>query len=103
MTVLASAGGLERAETPWWTMCFVAVVAAHGLVAFWLLPSHQDASEFDAGAPVSAGKMTQDDDRRALALDFAILAAVVGLLVLNDQAPLRRLTRTALAPSGGAH
>jgi periplasmic protein TonB len=52
MTALAAARGIERAETARWTLCFAAVVAAHGLAAFWFLPSHQDASEFDAGAPV---------------------------------------------------
>jgi periplasmic protein TonB len=52
MTALAAARGLDRAETSRWALCFVAVVAAHSLGALWFLPAHQDASEFDAGAPV---------------------------------------------------
>jgi periplasmic protein TonB len=52
MTALALRLGFDRAETARWALCFVAVVAAHSLGVLWLLPSHQEASEFDAGAPV---------------------------------------------------
>jgi periplasmic protein TonB len=52
MTALAVNRGFDRAETARWTLCFAAVVAAHGLAAFWFLPAHDVASEFDAGAPV---------------------------------------------------
>ncbi len=52
MTAHALRPGLDRAETARWALCFVAVVAAHSLAALWFLPSHQEASEFDAGAPV---------------------------------------------------
>jgi protein TonB len=52
MTALALRPGFERAETARWALCFVAVVAAHSLGVLWFLPSHQEASEFDAGAPV---------------------------------------------------
>jgi periplasmic protein TonB len=52
MTALAVHRGFHHAETARWTLCFAAVMVAHGLAAFWLLPSHQDASGFDAGAPV---------------------------------------------------
>lgn len=52
MTVHALRSGLDRAETARWALCFIAVVAAHSLAALWFLPSHQEASEFDAGAPV---------------------------------------------------
>jgi periplasmic protein TonB len=52
MTELALRAGMGRAETARWTLCFAAVVAAHGLAVFWFLPGHDVASEFDAGAPV---------------------------------------------------
>jgi periplasmic protein TonB len=52
MTWLALPAGMDRVETARWTLCFAAVVAAHSLAALWFLPSHPDASEFDAGAPV---------------------------------------------------
>jgi periplasmic protein TonB len=43
---------MDRAEAARWTLCFAAVLAAHSLAALWFLPSHQDASVFDAGAAV---------------------------------------------------
>jgi protein TonB len=52
MTALGLPGGFDRAETARWALCFTAVVAAHSLAALWFLPSHPDASEFDAGAAV---------------------------------------------------
>jgi protein TonB len=52
MTALAAHHGFDRAETARWTLCFAAVVAAHCLAAIWLLPAHDLASDFDAGAPV---------------------------------------------------
>jgi periplasmic protein TonB len=52
MTAQALRPGFDRAEPARWALCFVAVVAAHSLAALWFLPSHQEASEFDAGAPV---------------------------------------------------
>ena len=53
MTALVlRAGGLGRAEATRWTLCFAAVVAAHGLAVLWLLPSRQEIAEFDAGAAV---------------------------------------------------
>jgi periplasmic protein TonB len=52
MTAHALRSGFDRAETARWALCFVAVVAAHSLGVLWFLPSHQEASEFDAGAPV---------------------------------------------------
>jgi periplasmic protein TonB len=52
MIANALGSGVGRAEAARWTLCFVAVVAAHSLGALWFLPSHPDASEFDAGAPV---------------------------------------------------
>ncbi len=52
MTALAANHGFDRAETARWTLCFAAVVAAHGVAAAWFLPSHDVTSEFDAGAAV---------------------------------------------------
>jgi periplasmic protein TonB len=52
MTALAAHRGFDRAERARWTLCFAAVVAAHAFAALWFMPSRQDASEFDAGAPV---------------------------------------------------
>jgi periplasmic protein TonB len=52
MTALALGPGMDRAETGRWALCFAAVVAAHSLAVLWFLPSHQEASEFDAGAAV---------------------------------------------------
>ena len=52
MTAHALHLGFGRAETARWALCFVAVVGAHSLGVLWFLPSHQEASEFDAGAPV---------------------------------------------------
>jgi protein TonB len=51
MTAWAANLGVPRGETTRWAACFAAVVAAHSLGAFLLLPSQQ-VSEFDAGAPV---------------------------------------------------
>jgi periplasmic protein TonB len=52
MTALALRPGMDRAEAARWTLCFATVVAVHSLAVLWFLPSHQEASDFDAGAPV---------------------------------------------------
>jgi periplasmic protein TonB len=48
---IATSHGIDRAETARWTLCFAAVVAAHGLAALSLWSS-PEASDFVAGAPV---------------------------------------------------